>query len=141
MSNIKKLLVRAAIAGSVTLSLIVLALLFIPQSSKSKAGESGGARAMFEKTVSHQPGLENYDIRTSKGGQGKLREIRDRKGKDAVAVANIREAQGDGEQTLRKEVPNLLVEYSEGRRTPEVIAVDPRKGAGLLPAQAGLELP
>ncbi|MFM8440760.1 MAG: M36 family metallopeptidase, partial [Acidobacteriota bacterium] len=134
MSNIKKLIVRAAIAGSVTLSLFVLALLFIPQFSKSKAGESGGARAMFEKTVSHQPGLENYDIRTSKGGQAKLREIRDRKGKDAVAVANIREAQGDGEQTLRKEIPNLLIEYSEGRRTPEVIAVDPRKGVGLLTA-------
>ncbi len=116
-------------------SLFVLglaAVLFaLPNMFRSEAGNKTG-NGLFQKTESHVPGLENYDIRADKSAFEKLAEFRQFSNKDAVAVADIRQSFVDGEAALKTRVPSLKVEYNSDIRTPEVIAPDVLQGRNFL---------
>ncbi len=88
--------------------------------------EAGGQEGLFSRTESHQPGLENYDIRTAKGNDvgEALVKYRQMSGKDAAATADITAGFVRGEEMLRQRVPTLKVEYNPELRNPEVIAPD-----------------
>ena len=108
------------------LSIFVLGLaaaLFVaPNLFRSKAGSNG--KGLIQRTESHVPGLENYDIREDKGAFESLTKFRQESGKDAAMIADIRADFVRGENELRTRVPTLKVEYNTDIRTPEVITPD-----------------
>src|SRR5688500_17878163 len=102
------------------LSLVILglaaALIILPNQFRSEAGgQKKAGDELFERTHSHEEGLENYDIRTDKNEQaaGALVKIRQVSGKDAAVIADTRDSFVRGENTLRTKVPTLKVEYNE----------------------------
>ncbi len=88
--------------------------------------EAGGQEGLVNRTESHQPGLENYDIRTAKGNDvgEALVKYRQMSGKDAAATADITAGFVRGEEELRTRVPSLKVDYNPELRNPEVITPD-----------------
>ena len=86
------------------------------------------AKGLFPKTMSHEEGLENYDIRTDKTAGDKLASFRTVMGKSAVDSADARDTFVRGEQALRKTVLTLKIEYNNDIRTPEIIAPDVQQG-------------
>ncbi len=124
------------------LSLFVLglaaALIILPYQFSSEAGSgSKNRKGLIERTESHGDGIENYDIRADKSAFEKIAQFRQSSGKDAAAVADIRESFVRGEETLRSKVPTLKVEYNLDIRTPEVIAPDVKKGRNFLTSSSG----
>lgn len=115
-------------------SLVVVALaavLFIsPNMFRSEAGNTG--KGLHQKTESHVPGLENYDIRTDKGAYEKIAGFRASSGRDASNIADLRQNFVDGENALKTKVPTLKVEYNTDIKTPEVIAPDVKQGRSFL---------
>ncbi len=117
---------------SVLLSLIGLALVtavtVVPTQFQMEV--SGEGKGLFNRTESHEPGLENYDIRTQKGQEieDAFLKYRNETSKDAASIADIRDGFVRGEEDLRSRVPSLKVEYNEDIRTPEVITPDVWKG-------------
>ena len=81
-------------------------------------------KVLIERTESHVPGLENYDIREDKGAFESLTKFRQESDKDAAMIADIRADFVRGENELRTRVPSLKVEYNNDIRTPEVITPD-----------------
>ena len=120
----------------VVFSLVVLgliaAVIILPNQFHSKAGNAG--QDVTERTVSQVKELENYDIRTDKNQVETLINFRQTAGRDAVAVADMRDKFVVGEDALRQTVPTLKVEYNEDIRTPEVIAPDVDRGRAFLTA-------
>ena len=116
---------------SLLLSLLVLgvvtALVILPSQFRSAAGSQKTGDGLFTRTVSHDEGLPNFDIRWGKptaertGLFAKYREIA---GKDASAVADLRDDFVRGEEELRTRIPSLKVEYSDRQLAPEVITPD-----------------
>lgn len=117
---------------SVLLSLIGLALVtavtVVPTQFQMEV--SGEGKGLFTRTESHEPGLENYDIRNQKGQEieDAFLKYRNETSKDAALIADIRDGFVRGEEDLRTRVPSLKVEYNEDIRTPEVITPDVWKG-------------
>ncbi len=115
-------------------SLVVLglaaALIAVPNMFRSQAGKMGNG--LSQKTESHVPGLENYDIRADKSAFEKLADFRQNLGKDASSIADLRQNFVNGENALKARVPSLKVEYNADIRTPEVIAPDVRQGRNFL---------
>ncbi len=103
---------------------LVAALFVAPSLNRSKAGSKG--QGLIERTSTHVPGLENYDIRTDKAETSvdALIKYRQDSGKDASAIADVREGFVRGENELRTRVSTLQVEYNSDIRTPEVITPD-----------------
>jgi hypothetical protein len=90
-----------------------------------------------EKTVSQDPELANYDIRSDKSAYQKLAAFRDSSGTSAAAVADIRQSFVNGEDALRLRVPTLKIEYNTDIRIPEVIAPDVSRGKAFLADATG----
>ncbi|REJ79164.1 MAG: hypothetical protein DWQ47_06910 [Acidobacteria bacterium] len=115
-----------------TLSLAVLALIgtaiFLPMQFRSEAATQPAAKdkGLFQRTESHEPGLENYDIRTVKDDEvfELLTKFRNDSGTTGYAIADVREGFVRGEESLRSSVPSLKIEYNNDIRIPEVITPD-----------------
>jgi subtilisin-like proprotein convertase family protein len=106
---------------------LVAALVYMPALFRSKAGsQTTMKKGLVDRTVSHEEGLEWYDIREDKteGAVGKVEQFRQTAGRNAVSIADVRDKFVAGENQLRTQVPNLKVEYNNDIRTPEVIATD-----------------
>lgn len=113
------------------LSLVILglaaALIILPNQFRSEAGgQDDSDRGLNPRTESHEPGLENYDIReqTNKETNELLANFRQVSGKDSAVVADIRDGFVRGEEELRTRVPSLKIEYNQDIRIPEVITPD-----------------
>ncbi len=106
---------------------VMAALVILPLQFRT---EAGGRKGLFLRTESHQPGLENYDIRTDKGEEidQALAKYRNGAGKDSASVADIRGNFVRGEERLRLRVPTVKTEYNTDIRIPEVITPDVWKG-------------
>lgn len=102
---------------------IITAIFALPFQLRTNA-----AKGLYQKTESHEKGLENYDIRTDKVAFEKVVGYRSATGKDAVAVADARDAFVRGENELKKRVPTLKIEYNYDIRIPEIIAPDVQQG-------------
>jgi hypothetical protein len=129
---------------SLFLSLFVLALaaafILLPYQFSSEAGGgSGNGKGLFERTMSHSDGIENYDIRADKPAFEKIAAFRQSQNKDASFVADIRANFVSGEDALRLSVPTLKVEYNTDIRTPEVIAPDVKQGRAFMTPPSGLK--
>jgi hypothetical protein len=120
------------------LSLIILgiiaALIVVPRQFRSEAGgqkKTSPAR-IDAKTVSHEKGLENYDIRADKTAFEKIAGFRQAQNRSAAEIADLREKFVEGENALKRRVPALKVEYNSDIRTPEVIGPDVKQGRNFL---------
>ncbi|MGB7202777.1 MAG: M36 family metallopeptidase [Pyrinomonadaceae bacterium] len=104
---------------------IIAMLAIIPAKFGSRAQIKTG-KGLFTRTESHDPGLPNYDIRTAKGNDlaDYFESARNSSGKNAVAVADIRDGFVRGEDELRTRIPTVKFEYNEDIRIPEVITPD-----------------
>src|SRR5689334_17611502 len=104
---------------------LVTALIMVPSQFRSEAGSKTG-EGLFTRTSSEDPALPNYDIRWQKSDETEtyLTSARQAAGKDASAVADIRDSFVRGENSLRTRVPTVKFEYNEELRRPEVITPD-----------------
>ena len=112
---------------------LVTSLILIPSQFTSEANVATG-EGLFERTKSHDPSLPNYDIR-----ENKTRDVvefltgaRESAGRDASAVADLRQNFVSGEADLRTRVPSLKIEYNSDLRIPEVIGPDVAQGRNFL---------
>lgn len=112
---------RGLLLGIFVLGL-VMALFVIPNLNSSKAGN--GNKGLFKRTVSHVPGLEDYDIRLDKNASETIEQFRQESGTTASAIADFRDGFVSGENDLRSRVPTLKVDYSLDLRHPSVITPD-----------------
>ena len=103
---------------------VVTALILVPSQFRSGAVSKG--EGLITRTSSADSALQNYDIRTEKGTdiQDYFVSARQSVGKDAVAVANVRDGFVRGEDALRSRIPNVKFEYNSDIRIPEVITPD-----------------
>ncbi len=118
----------------------VTVLIVVPSQFRSEAGAKKG-EGLFTRTVSEDPSLANYDIRTAKGAglEEFFSSARQSVGKNAAVVADVREGFVRGEEELRSRIPNVKFEYNEDIRIPEVITPDVWKASieWLTPASSG----
>ncbi|HEY0427419.1 MAG TPA: M36 family metallopeptidase [Pyrinomonadaceae bacterium] len=106
---------------------LVAAIILVPSQFTSEAGsQKTMKKGLFERTESHEEGLDWYDIREDKtaGVADKIMQFRQTVGRDAVAIADVRDKFVKGENQLRTQVPTLKVEYNTDIRIPEVITPD-----------------
>ncbi|MEP6903691.1 MAG: M36 family metallopeptidase, partial [Actinomycetota bacterium] len=103
---------------------LMAALVIVPHQFRSEAGGKKVQKGLVQKTVSHEEGIDNYDIREDKAAFEKIEGFRQSQNKDAVAVADIRSEFVRGEQELKTRIPDAKVEYNSDIRTPEVITPD-----------------
>jgi hypothetical protein len=101
---------------------LIAAVVIVPLRTGTKA--AGKKKGLFQRTESHEPGIENYDIRSDKAAWEKLGQFRQSLGKSASAVADVRDNFVRGEEELKQRIPNARVEYNSDIRTPEVITPD-----------------
>jgi hypothetical protein len=112
------------------LSLFVLALVtavaILPTQFDWEVSGQGKESGLFQRTESHEPGLENYDIREQKSDETAelLTRFRNSSGKTAASIADVRDGFARGEEDLRTRVPSLKIEYNQDIRIPEVITPD-----------------
>ncbi|CAN5645254.1 hypothetical protein BH20ACI4_BH20ACI4_08000 [soil metagenome] len=135
MQNDSQTVSRSGLLLSLIVFGLAAVLIAVPNMFRSKAGNSG--KGLVQRTESHVPGLENYDIRADKSAFEKLAGFRASSGKDASLVADIRQSFVDGENALKTKVPTLKVEYNSDIRTPEVIAPDVKQGRNFLTNSSG----
>lgn len=118
---------RFVSSGGILISLSVFAVLTavfaLPFIMRTHA-----AGEVSQRTTSHEPGLENYDIRTDKTAIDVIMGFRTSLGRSASNIADARDAMVRGERALKERVPTLKVEYNTDIRIPEVIA--PATGLG-----------
>lgn len=106
---------------------LVAALIVLPYQFSSEAGSKGSLKqGLFERTESHQDGIDWYDIREDKNDDAirAVQGFRQTAGRNASTIADIREKFVQGENELRTQVPNLKIEYNTDIRIPEVIGTD-----------------
>ena len=94
----------------------------------------------LRRAARHREGLDAikpdyYDIRTDKGTSGKLADLRAAHGRNASAVAEVRDELVHGESTLKAKVPTAKVEYNDGLKIPEIINAGPASGHASLTGQ------
>ncbi len=121
----------------ILLSLIILglfsALIILPHQFISNAGnEPKSAGHLNPQTLSHEQGVENYDIRADKSAFDKIEQFRRQTNNSAASIADFRAKFVRGEEILRTKIPTLKVEYNTDIRTPEVIASDVKQGRNFL---------
>ena len=116
---------RNNIIVSFLLLFFCAALIILPFQFRSQAVNNEAVNDIFpNKTVSHEVGIENYDIRTDKKNQSvaNLLKFRQESGKTASLIADVKDGFVDGEKKLRSRVNNLKIEYNADLRIPEVIS-------------------
>jgi hypothetical protein len=120
---------------------LVAVLVILPYQFRSAAGGQKGSdkKGLVEKTVSHEDGLENYDIREDKKAIDKIAGFRQSLNRDAAQVADVRAQFVEGEKALKQRVPTLKVEYNSDIRTPEVVAPDVKQGRNFLTGASDLK--
>ena len=107
---------------------LLTAIVFLPNGFPATA-ESNLGEEIAHKTFSHETNLENYDIRSAKDERAAdlLISYRQTEG----TTADFWEKFVKGEETLRRIVPSLKVEYNRDIRIPEVIGLNPNSRANL----------
>lgn len=101
---------------------VITALAVLPNFNRSKAG---GGSGLIQRTTSLDADIPKmWDIREDKMSQDKLEMYRQRLGRDASFVADIRDRFVRGEEALKQQLPTAKVEYNTDIRTPEVITPD-----------------
>lgn len=119
--NLRWILVGFVIFG------LAAAMIILPGQFQTEAGNQyDTGDGLIPRTVSHEDGIDNYDIREHKSEEvaESLLKYRLEAGKNAAAIADIRTNFVRGEDELRTRVPSLKIEYNTGMRIPEVISPD-----------------
>ena len=132
---------RSLLCCAAVLGLLAAAVIFIPTGFYSSAGNKSAAKASNGKTLSHENGLDNYDIRTDRTARETMTNFRQSAGKTASAVADLRDSFVSGEKVLQAKVPNLKVEYSQDLQQPEVITPSVELGKSFLSAASSRKRP
>ena len=93
---------------------------------------SYAAEGLFARTESHDKDLPNYDIRVDKSAVEKIASYRSLANRNGAEIADARDAMVRGEESLKRRVPTLKVEYNADLQIPEVIAPDVKQGKAFL---------
>ena len=115
---------------------LIAGLVFSTGSFRSYA-VANPSSGLTKGTGSHNPALENYDIRKDKNASDKLASMRGRLNRNAAEVANVTDRFAVGEAALKAKVPSLKVEYNPTSRVPEVITPGKQLGRSFLAGQTG----
>lgn len=111
---------------------IAIAPAFLSTEAKPKKG-----RGLNEQTKSYDESLPNFDVRTDKASYQLLASLRERTGRSASLVADVRDSFVEGEENLRRRVERAEVVYGPHSRAPEVIGIDVLQGKQALAAATG----
>ena len=120
---------KAGARWSILLCLFVLGLvttlIVLPSQFASGTVASKG-EGLNPKTVSHEEGIDFFDIRFTKSEKGPqiLEAFRAAAGKDASFIADQKEGFVQAEEALRTTVPTLKIEYNWDLFAPETIGPD-----------------
>ncbi len=122
MKNVSAVTLRT-IAFLVIATMLIACIALLPGLSSSNAENRSTLMPAIDAA---ERGLPNFDIRTQKdaGSSAALDAIRGTLGRDASAVAAIREEIVRGEQSLRTRLPDVVVEYNDRLGIAEVISPD-----------------
>ena len=102
----------------------IAAIAVLPNYFRSSAGNRTG---LINRTTSSDAELPKmWDIREAKGSDAEkaIMDFRQKNGKDASFVADIRDRFARGEEVLKQTLPTAKVEYNLDIRIPEVITPD-----------------
>ncbi|PYT00861.1 MAG: hypothetical protein DMF63_06050 [Acidobacteria bacterium] len=101
---------------------VVTALILVPSQFRSEAGAKKG-QGLLQRTVSQEDGIPKmWDIREDgKSDTDSFARFRQSVGRDASAVADVRDGFVRGEAELKARLPHAKVEYNNDIRIPEVI--------------------
>jgi hypothetical protein len=107
---------------------LVTVLILVPSQFRPEAGAKKG-EGLFTRTVSQDDGLAKmWDIREEGKSEASpmdvIAKFRQSVGKDASAVADIRDGFVRGEAELKARLPQAKIEYNLDIRIPEVITPD-----------------
>jgi len=105
---------------------LVTVLIVVPSQFRPEAGANAG-EGLIERTVSHSNGLAAmWDIREEAKSipAGTFERFRESVGKNASAVADIRDGFARGEAELKTRLPHANIEYNLDIRIPEIITPD-----------------
>jgi hypothetical protein len=105
---------------------LVTVVALLPFGFSGDQSKAAAKQGLFTPTQSADPNLPNYDIRKVKGEEASsyILSARNSIGKNAVAVADVRDGFVRGEEALKARVPDVKFEYNEDIRIPEVITPD-----------------
>ncbi|HSI87706.1 MAG TPA: hypothetical protein VK918_01540, partial [Pyrinomonadaceae bacterium] len=115
---------RKGLISTIVVLALFTVLTLIPSYFPSDAVTTG--KGLIERTSTHVPGLENFDIRTDKTHESaqRIEAFRASAGRTASAIADTRDGFVRGEDALRTRVSSLKIEYTERLGIPEVITPD-----------------
>jgi hypothetical protein len=107
---------------------VVTVLIVVPSQFRPEAGAKKG-EGLFTRTVTQDDGLAKmWDIREEGKSEASpvdvIAKFRQSVGKDASAIADIRDGFARGEAELKARLPQAKVEYNLDIRIPEVITPD-----------------
>ncbi len=109
---------------------VVTAIVMLPTFQSSASSNSSG-EGLVERTTVREPGIEDFDIRTSKADAGTIMEFRSAAG-NAARAADLRSKFVAAEAELRQSVPTLKIEYNPIPMMPELIAPDVEQGRAVM---------
>src|SRR5687768_6514422 len=124
MFNWSKTGTRSSVLFCIVVLAVITVLTVLPYKFGSQATSSQG---LLQRTVSQDEGIPRmWDIREAKGEgyADALESFRTSNGKNAAAVADLRESFVRGEGQLKQRLPNARIEYNTDIRIPEVITPD-----------------
>lgn len=124
MGDVRRLLLTLFVLATVT------AIVMVP-TFQSSASSSSTGEGLVERTTVREPGIEDFDIRTSKADAGTIMQFREAAG-NAVRAADVRSKFVEAEAQLRQSVPTLKIEYNPIPMMPELIAPDVEQGRAFM---------
>jgi hypothetical protein len=107
---------------SVLVALLLGTLVLIPESTEAQQNGKS-TRGLFNRTESHEEGLENYDIRMDKGAFLKLASFRATQGIAPFEIADFKESMASAEESFEVRFPGSAIESSPTALGPEVIGM------------------
>src|SRR4029079_18705290 len=130
---------QAEARRSLLLCLLVLGLVAAAVVLPYQFGSAAPQKGLFIRTSSEEPGLPNYDIRTTKSEEASnfIATARSSVGKDASFVSDSRNGFAEGESALKERLPMSKIEYNSESGNPEVIVANPNAPASLISSASG----
>ncbi len=124
---------RGMLLALLAIGSLAFALVFVPDRFRSEAGPMKSAPGKLDVTQSHNPELENYDIRNDKSteAQTALRTFRQQAGRSSANALEAQQQFKYAEAELRNSVPTLNIEQSPDLHAPEVIGTRVESGTFL----------
>src|SRR6476661_2500947 len=126
MQNSTKPGARTGLLVSLFVLGLAVALVVLPYQFRSEANRQKTGEGLFSRTTANDDRFPNYDIREQKSDEiaDYFQSARQSIGRNAAAVADVRDGFTRGESALRSRYDEVKFEYNTDMRIPEVITPD-----------------